>query len=824
MMKLKVCNLLIILFGISAPLLGQYNLKGVVKESNSQKPIKNAEIFIKKEALKVNTEDNGSFIFKELKKADYTVVIFALGYNSITKNISLLADTSLTFILQPFDGQMDEVVISQKQEESFGLNRLNPIEGTSIYAGKKSEVILMDQAIGNLAANNARQIYSQVVGLNIYDNGDAGLQLNVGGRGLDPNRTANFNTRQNGYDISADVLGYPESYYTPPAEAIQQIEVIRGAASLQYGTQFGGLINFKLREPNPNKKIEWNSRQSYGSFNLFTSFNSLSGTIGRFSYYTHFNYKREDGFRPNSGFDSKNFFASLDYALTDQTNLTFETTYSSYLAQQPGGLTDSQFNENMYFSNRERNWFSVDWKLFALKLKHKFSPQTKMSLNLFGLDAQRDALGFRGDAKRPERNPITEPDDPDVYTRDLIVGKFNNWGAEARLLHHYSMFKKKSVFLVGVKYYQSANSSIQGPGSPGYDADFSFTFESNPSYPNQSDFSFPNLNLALFSENILNLSDNLSITPGMRIEYIKTESTGNYTEVRYDLAGNEIFRETRADNRTLERPIILFGLGVDFYHSEQLELYANLSQNYRSVTFSDIRVVNPTFMIDPDITDEKGFTGDVGIRGKYDGIFSYDVSLFALRYNNRIGTILVSSGPNKGNRVRKNIGDAFIYGLETFVDWNVINTIHKDMNLYKFAPFVNFALTNSQYLSSEESNVEGKMVEFIPQINLKTGIRLGYKNLLGSLQYTFLSDQFTDAQNSSIPDPGESTEGIIGKIPSYDILDFSLSYAYKAIKLESGINNLLNEKYFTRRATGYPGPGIIPSAPRTYYITLGFRI
>lgn len=822
-MKLKVFSLLIIFISISYPLIAQYDFSGDVRESDTYNALKDAEIYIEEVNLKEITNSNGNFVFKDLKRAEYTVTIFALGYNTIKKKVRLVSDTSLTFLLDPFGGNLDEVVINQQKEEKFALDWLNPVEGTSIYAGKKSEVILMDQMVGNLAANNARQIYSRVVGLNIYDNGDAGLQLNVGGRGLDPNRTANFNTRQNGYDISADVLGYPESYYTPPAEAIRKIEVIRGAASLQYGTQFGGLINFKLKEPNPSKKVEWNSRQSYGSFNLFTSFNSLDGTIGRFSYYTYFNFKRGDGFRPNSEFDSKNLFASMNYALTNQTNITFETTFLKYLAQQPGGLTDSQFKENMYFSNRKRNWFSVDWKLYALKLKHKFSQQTNVSLNLFGLDAQRSALGFRGDAKRPERNPITEPDNPDVYTRDLIIGEFNNWGAEAKLLHHYSILNKKSVLLVGGKYYQSANSSRQGPGSPGASADFSFTNESNPSYPNQSEFTFPNLNLALFSENILTLSKNLSVTPGVRLEYIKTESAGNYTEVRYDLAGSEIFREIRQDNRTLERPILLLGLGVDYYHSELLEMYANLSQNYRSVTFSDIRVVNPTFMIDPNITDEKGFTADIGIRGKSEAAFSYDLSLFALRYNNRIGTILVSSGPNKGNRVRKNIGDAFIYGLETFVDWNITNTLQLDEK-YKIAPFINFALTNSQYLNSQESNVQGKMVEFIPQINLKTGIRLGYKNLWGSLQYTYLSDQYTDAQNSSIPEPGENTEGIIGKIPSYAILDFSLSYKFKALKLETGINNLLNEKYFTRRATGYPGPGIIPSAPRSYYITLGIKL
>ena len=103
----------------------------------------------------------------------------------------------------------------------------------------------MNDVIGNKSTNNPRQIYAKVAGLNIWENDGAGIQLAIGGRGLSPNRVSNFNTRQNGYDISADALGYPESYYTPPTEAVERIEIVRGAASLQYGTQFGGMINSK---------------------------------------------------------------------------------------------------------------------------------------------------------------------------------------------------------------------------------------------------------------------------------------------------------------------------------------------------------------------------------------------------------------------------------------------------------------------------------------------------------------------------------------------------------------------------------------------------
>ncbi len=127
----------------------------------------------------------------------------------------------------------------------------------------------------NQASNNGRQLFAKVPGVNVQETDAGGLQMGVGARGLDPKRTTNFNTRQDGYDIAADALGYPESYYTPPIEAVEQIELVRGAASLQYGTQFGGLLNFKMKRGEEGTPLELVSRQTVGSYDFFNSFNSL---------------------------------------------------------------------------------------------------------------------------------------------------------------------------------------------------------------------------------------------------------------------------------------------------------------------------------------------------------------------------------------------------------------------------------------------------------------------------------------------------------------------------------------------------------------------
>ena len=195
------------------------------------------------------------------------------------------------------------------------------------------------------------------------------------------------------------------------------------------------------------------------------------------------------------------------------------------------------------------------------------------------------------------------------------------------------------------------------------------------------------------------------------------------------------------------------------------------------------------------------------------------MNVFALLYDNRIGQIL----GDRAQWIRKNIGTAHIYGFESLLQWNIQQTFFKDQKKLKFEAFSNISVTQSEYIKSEDTNVEGNRVEFIPYLNLKTGVSFGWNNFLSSLQYTFVDAQFTDVTNS--PYSLENTTNVIGAIPAYDILDLSISYKFnRYFTLETGVNNLLDNSYFTRRATGYPGPGIIPAAPRSYYATLEIRL
>ncbi len=701
---------------------------------------------------------------------------------------------------------LNEIEVSVQKDNSFGISRLNNVEGTTINAGKKTEAIYVGDLNANLAANNSRQIFSKVAGINIFENDGTGTQIGIGGRGLNPNRVSNFNMRQNGYDISADALGYPESYYTPPTEAIERIEVLRGAASLQFGTQFGGMINYKFNEAPLSKKISGNFRQTAGSFGFFNSFNQLSGTVGRVSYNTFYQYKTYTGWRARSEMTSHNAFGSVKWFASENLTFKLEYTHMNYLAQQPGGLTDKQFTNDPYKVTRERNWFKVNWNLLALTTDYTISQSLRLNVRMFGLDAGRDALGYLGRADRP---------DDTTANRNLNSDKYNNLGSEIRLLKRYSLLGNNSHFLIGARYYKGNTDRKQGEASKNADADFRFL---HPDDLENSSYVFPSENISLFSENIFQLAKKWNVTPGIRFEYISTNSEGYYRLMNKDLAGNVLLDMKMYDNRTSPRKFVLMGLGTQYRISDDIEIYMNFSQNYRSINFNDMRLANPNFQVDPNLKDEQGFTFDGGFRGIIKNMLYYDVSGFLIMYHDRIGTILkTDSVTYQVIRYRTNVSDSRNFGVEAFAEMDWMKMINKDSK-QKLSTFVNVSYIDARYINSDQTAFRNKLVEYVPKFILRTGINYAIGNFKFTTQYSFTDQQYSDATNSEF-----TPSAIYGIIPAYSVMDASASYTYKKFTFCGGVNNALNALYFTKRSDGFPGPGILPSDPRNFYITAQFK-
>jgi len=750
---------------------------------------------------------DGNIVISELSEGKHIVTIFMEGYASQTLEVYAGTDGLVEVTMMPLETILKAVDVTETKNSGTGHGYLRYIEVDGLYAAKKNEVIVPDDMSINQSNNSSRQIFSKVPGVNVQETDAGGLQMGVGARGLDPKRTTNFNTRQDGYDIAADALGYPESYYTPPIEAVEKIELVRGAASLQYGTQFGGLLNFKMKRGTEEKPIEVVSRQTMGSYGFIGSFNSVGGTAGKWNYYGCYQHKEGNGWRPNSFFNANGGYAQVGRQMGDKWSVDLAYSHYFYTAKQPGGLTDKMFQDDPSQSVRDRNWFRVNWNVGAATINGQLTKNLTVNSKTFAVMAQRAALGFLGNINRVDT----------LGKRDLILGEYLNVGNETRLIQRFNIRSNPGAILLGTRLYRGNTRSRQGHAKGFNGPDFAFR---NPEKLEGSDFTFPSQNVSVFSEALIPLSGCWYITPGVRYEYIRTENSGYYnSESRHPLTNELLFSEQIQSSAVTPRNMVLFGLGTTYRCFKDVEIYGNVSQNYRAINFSDVRVINDNLLVDSNLTDEHGWTADLGFRGKLlKNALTLDASVFIMMYNNRIGQVQKEVSDYSTKLVRTNIADARFVGIELFEEIDFLKLFSKESN-WRFTWYNNAAIVDARYLADNQKNFANNRVENVPVVNYKSGISVSGHGFGAGFQLNHVSSYFTDASNAEFyPD------ATVGTIPSYTIMDLTMKYNWKRYTIEGSVNNLSDQIYFTRRATGYPGPGIIPAERRMFFFTFQVKI
>ena len=696
----------------------------------------------------------------------------------------------------------DITVVGRYSKSDY--QQMPEVVGTSIYAGKKNALIVLDNVQGNVVTNTMRQVLAKVPGIHIWESDPSGIQIGIAARGLSPNRCWEFNVRQNGYDIAADPFGYPEAYYNPQLQAVQRIEIVRGQGSLQYGPQFGGLVNYILRNGSEiNKQFEFEAQQTIGSNALFNSYNAIGGKKGRVHYYSFFDHRNADGWRQNSQYFTNAGYGTLTYYFNPKLSLTTELMHSHIRSQQPGGLTDAQLNADAQQSLRSRNWFDIKWTTPALILNYKLSEKTRWNTKLFATIGDRSSVGFlQSITVKDSINTSTL----DYNNRTLQVDQYRNYGMESRIITDYLLGKMDNTLSAGIRLYTgNTHRRADGKGSTGTGYDVTNIGNYH------RDIEFTSHNAATFIENIFRISDKILIVPGIRYEWLQGAASGRNG---YSNIGAEILLQ----NITRSRSFLLAGIGAE-YHIKETEFYANISQAYRPIQFANLQAPPTTDVVDDDLKDSKGYNADFGYRGKLKDFLQFDVSGYYLQYNNRIGTITVNGTPTY--RLITNVGNSSSKGFEGYVEFNPWRVFSKNRNA-DIILFSSYGYTKAQYSSDhKDAGTKGKRVENAPQNIFRGGLTAGYKAFLITGQLSWVGEVFSDANNTATP----TANGNTGLIPSYTITDLTATYKFsKGLNIKAGINNLFDERYFTRRAGGYPGPGALPAVGRTFFISMKAKL
>lgn len=715
--------------------------------------------------------------------------------------------------------ELTEVTIDAKR---LMPERLADVQGFSIFTGKKNEVIRLSSVNANLTNNNSRQIFSRVPGVSIWENDGSGTQVSVGVRGLNPNRSWEFNTRQNGYDISSDVFGYPEAYYNPPMEAVEKIEIVRGGAALQFGSQFGGLLNYVLKKEITNKPFSFQTQNSVGSYGMFSSFNAISGNTKKWNYSAYNHYRTGNGWRQNGQYTVRNTHGFVQYKFNDKTSISAEFTNMDYEIQQSGGLTDSQFKADSRQSVRQRNWFSTPWNVAAINVDTKINDRLSLNLKVFGLMGERNSIGFLA---TPNIKDTINTTLKDYNNRQVDRDFYKNIGSELRGIYSYTLFNQKNNLAFGGRVYQANTIRKQrGKGDTGFDYTTNILTDRF-----SAELEFTTKNFALFAENQFKLTDKLSITPGLRYENIVSDIQG--------LLSTSGTTEINVKPNSITRSFALAGIGLE-YKLKSTNIYANYTQAYRPVLFSDLTPPSTSDVIDENLKDANGFNADLGYRGLMFNFINFDISAFYIQYNNRIGTIrqFVNNDPTKATyQFRTNLGESANQGFEAYVDINILKAFKMEKSLGSLSFFASLAFINAEYKAFKttaisgsapnivitESNLKNRKVEYAPNQIHNLGVTYALKGFSSTIQTRISGEVFSDATNTETP----NAAGTIGKIEGYQVYDLSMEYKFlKNYNLRVSINNLSDAKYATRRSGGYPGPGLISGEGRTINVGIGIKL
>ncbi|MEJ7678419.1 MAG: TonB-dependent receptor [Segetibacter sp.] len=587
-------------------------------------------------------------------------------------------------------------------------------------------------------------------------------------------------------------------------ESFEKIELIRGTGSLQYGAQFGGMVNYVTKKPDTTKPFTFESVNTAGSFGLSSSYNAISGTINKFSYLAYYYRRHSSGYRKNSQSDADAQFIQMQYAVNNKVTLKAEFGRSKYLYHIPGPLNDSMFNADPRASTRSRNYFSPDIYIPSLNLNWKLSDKTKLNATASGVFGDRSSVQLDAFANVPDNIDAATG----AYKNRLVdIDRFNSKTLEIKLLNIYNIGKVESKLATGLVYMNNDLHRQQlGKGTTGVGYDLTLT---EPEFGR--DIHFKTSNVALFAENSFQLTDKWSVSPGIRYENGNSKMAGVIKYYSADELPNNI-----------KHNFALLGISTQYQLANENSFYGGFSQAYRPVIFKDIVPASTYERIDKSLKDAYGYNIETGIRGKMLKHLQYDMSFFRLLYKNRLGTLVLQDNAGQSYTYKTNVGNSATTGMEIFIQYKFPLTNNLFAGL-----FTSTAYMDANYTAGEVSNgtvnksIAGNKVEAVPNWISRNGFEVLYKGFTCTILYSYTSSTFSDALNTVAP----PVSGARGFTPAYSVWDFNATLKTNTFfTIRGGINNILNKKYFTKRPTFYPGPGIWPSDGRNVYATVSIRM
>lgn len=771
---------LVLLF-CSYSAFSQYTVSGKISDENNN-PLTECHIHIQNK--NTITQQNGEYAVFGIPKGKHCLFISYIGYEPIDTTIVVTQNLILDFKMKPSVSFINEVVV-----KSDGI-----VQKTKKETAQHVEIISQDFIEKNIGGS-LMQSLEKIGGINTLSIGSGQSKPII--RGLGFNRVV---VTENGIKHEGQQWGSDHGLEIDQY-AVEQVQIIKGPASLQYGSDaIGGIIAIEKNKI-PNKNSLGGSWVLTGKTN-----NALFGSS--------FNvFKRKE----TTFFDARITFNDYgDYKVpTDHIRI-----YSYRAPLYRNRLRNTAGNElNLHFSTGviKKNLRSV---FYISNLNTK----TGLFANAHGLEPRNVNTELHDASDRDIQNPSQSVNHFKVinrtkfdfrkYTLEFDLGYQNNFREEFSdyISHGYMPSNYPETLNIKETLERGFHKNVYSfNGKISFDLDnHTITSGINAEHQNNAidgwGFIIPayrQSNLGFFLYDKIRLGAKTILHTGIRYDYgtIKTERYFDWFTTPID--GNNEYLQRSV---SLKKDFSNFSWSVGVNHNlEHWLLRANIGKSFRMPIAKELASNGVNYhqfsyeLGDPNLSPEIAYQLDLGATWQKGKIY-LDVNPFLNYFSNYIylnPTPEYDYAYGAGNQIYEYTeSKVFRYGGELKLD-------------YQFNDHYTAGIVGEYVYSEQQSGAKkGYTLPFSPPPSILLHIDYSKKiNQKFERVSTTIDFKYVAAQNNIVPPEN--------KTPDYQVTNIGLgsdiNFGKQKININLQIQNVFNKKYFNHtsfyRLIGVPEPG-----------------
>jgi Fe(3+) dicitrate transport protein len=778
--QFRTMLMLLVLGGLSSSLAAQ-TIRGKVSDPAGE-PVAGAVVQVLNSLQAAFTNEQGEFSLEQVPPGPLTLRVNSKNFEPAQVAVEVTQAGSADVAVQ-----FRQIRAAVTSIEVLG-------ESAEAVLEKPGSVFLITrQELRDSHAMDANELLRRIPGVVINDNsGPVGMRLNIGIRGLNPDRSRAVLMLEDGLPITLAPYGEPETYYSPPIDRMSHVEVVKGSGQILYGPQtVGGVINFVTPDPPARTHADLDLQGGQRGFfagNAMVGGSSQDRKVGWLFNVLH---KRGDGFR-DFFFDIDDLQGKFTLKPSDAHTISLKVGYydensnSTYL-----GITTP-----MFLANPNQNPVASDFlkvKRLSASAAHSMavSPNAVWSSSLFGYTTTRDWAradfdraaaagrqywGIFGDTSVPGGA---------IFVRNSTLNRnrqFQVFGAQTGVSLQHSFGGIRNTLDAGVRYIGERMDDQQLEGS-------SVNARTGALRDDEDRYGHA---FSAFLQNRFFLTNRLTLTPGVRLEH--------YDYERHILRGVVSGVVTNLDRRAGDGVTkAIPGIGVAFQVAQPVSLFAGLHRGFAPPRVKDaITAGGQPLNLDAELS----WNHEAGVRVQAHRAVRGEFTYFRMDFQNQIIPAAQSGG---ATTTLVNGGETLHQGIESNLRVDYGALLSWSSSLYTDVRFMR--LTDAKF--TRNTLFGGNRLPYAPENTFS--FLAGYRHRRGlglQLDATYVGSQFSDNNRTIAP----TTDGTIGLVPSYTLWNLNADYTIQRERIQLrpyfSVKNLSDRVYIASRAPQGIQPGL----------------